>query len=867
MDGRDAMLELYRSEAAARTATLAAGLDRLAGQPADAAALGECAQAARQLRGAARLVKLDGAAELAGALERVFLAAQNNGLPLGPEHVQRLRPCVELLARSAEADPPDAEPEAVRAQLQALQGLHDSAAPAPPAPARPGPAAPLSGDTAMLELFRTEVDSQAAILTEGLLALESHPGSTEALAELMRAAHSVKGAARMVGVSAAVNLAHAMEDCFVAAQEGKLQLQGDDVDLLLQATDALKQAGAGEAAPTDALSEALRALLSGERTPRVTTPPAPQSAGPRTVKTAGAPAVRISAERINRLVGLAGELKVTHGWIRHYAESMQVLKRRQNELVAVIERLRTVLDADAVSDLAASLLNDAQRLADQCRRSLGERLGRLEDFDRRSANLSGRLNHEVIASRMRPFGDAVQGFPRLVRDVARGLGKQVELVIRGLDTQVDREILEKLEAPLNHLLRNAVDHGIESPQERLARGKPACGTIILEARHNAGMLAVSVSDDGRGVDLEALRRRVVEKNLVNDRMAAELSESELLDFLFLPAFSTRDQVTEISGRGVGLDVVHSVIQEMRGHVRSMTEPGEGMRVQLKLPLTLSVMRTLLVEVAGELYALPLARIDNILRVARNEIRTLEDRQFVTAADGSHIGLVDAAQVLEREGDGSGEDLLPAVVLGDRSQAYGLVVDRILGERELAVHPIDPRLGKVQDVAAAAITDEGTPLLILDVDDLLRTIDNLVTGRGLGKLRDAHGRSGPQGKRVLVVDDSLTVREVERKLLESKGYVVDVAVDGMDAWNTVRLGDYELVISDVDMPRMNGIELVATIKKDPRLRNLPVMIVSYKDRPEDRERGLEAGADYYLAKGSFHDDTLLDAVVDLIGEAH
>jgi two-component system sensor histidine kinase and response regulator WspE len=564
-------------------------------------------------------------------------------------------------------------------------------------------------------------------------------------------------------------------------------------------------------------------------------------------------------------MGLAGEFRVSAGWIRTHTASMLTLKKRQSELMVLLDHLQTVTEEHELGDRARTLLRDAQQKADDCRQALAARLAELDDFDRRTGNLSGRLSHEVISSRMRPFGDGVHGFQRMVRDVARSLGKQVDLRIVGTDTQVDRDILDKIEAPLNHILRNAVDHGLETPEERMAAGKPAEGTIVLEAMHNAGMLSIIIKDDGRGVDLDALRRKIVAKGMVSEGMARDLSESELLDFLFLPSFSTRDQVTEISGRGVGLDVVHNAVQEMRGQIRASTKPGKGLRLNLQLPLTLSVVRSLMVEIGNELYAFPLARVESILKVERSAIATVEDRQFITH-EGQHIGLVDATQVLGCDTGDRADDLLSVVIIGDRSQSYGLVVGRFAGERELAVRALDPRLAKVKDISAAAVTETGEPLLILDVDDMLRSIENLVSGRRLSKVRESEKGTEATGKRVLIVDDSLTVREVERKLLESRGYDVDVAVDGMDGWNTVRLGSYDLVISDVDMPRMNGIEFVGLIKTDPKLKALPVMIVSYKDRPEDRDRGLQAGADYYLAKGSFHDETLLDAVVDLIGEA-
>jgi len=285
-----------------------------------------------------------------------------------------------------------------------------------------------------------------------------------------------------------------------------------------------------------------------------------------------------------------------------------------------------------------------------------------------------------------------------------------------------------------------------------------------------------------------------------------------------------------------------------------------------LPLTLSVIRALLVEIAGEIYAFPLARIDHTLKLDKQAIDLVEGRQYFTL-NGQHIGIVTANQVLELDDAPHDNEVLSVIVIGDRNHRFGLIVDRFMGERNLVVRPLDPRLGKVRDISAAAFMEDGTPALIVDVDDLLRSIEILVNGGRLNKVsQGSEQETGRGAKRVLVVDDSITIREVERNMLQTRGYDVDVAVDGMDGWNAVRTGRYDLVISDIDMPRMNGIEFVSHIKQDPRLKNIPVMIVSYKDREEDRNRGLEAGADYYITKGSFHDETLLDAVADLIGAA-
>jgi two-component system sensor histidine kinase and response regulator WspE len=447
------------------------------------------------------------------------------------------------------------------------------------------------------------------------------------------------------------------------------------------------------------------------------------------------------------------------------------------------------------------------------------------------------------------------------------LGKQVRLELIGEATQVDRDILEKLDAPLGHLLRNAIDHGIESPDERHVAGKPAEGIIHLEARHSAGMLQIIVSDDGQGIDPDRLRQAVVERKLTTAEIAGQLTETELLEFLFLPGFTMKDMVTEISGRGVGLDVVQNMLKQVRGTIRVSTQPGKGARFQLQLPLTLSVVRTLLVDLGGEAYAFPLAYIIRTLKLPRDKIEMLEGRQHFNF-EGQPVGLVSAHQML-----GGGEptltgDELPVIVVGEPGNIYGLVADRFLGERELVVQPLDARLGKIKDVAAGALMEDGSPVLIVDIEDMVRSVDKLVSAGTLSKVqRSAAADAVETRKRVLIVDDSLTVRELERKLLDQQGYGVETAVDGMDGWNAARTGHFDLIITDIDMPRMDGIELVTLLKKDANLKSLPVMIVSYKDREEDRQRGLDAGADYYLTKGSFHDETLLQAVIDLIGEAN
>ncbi|MNK70374.1 Gliding motility regulatory protein [compost metagenome] len=753
----------------------------------------------------------------------------------------------------------------------------------------------------MLDLFRMEADSQTQILTDGLLAMERHAGDAAAVEAMMRAAHSIKGAAAIVGLQVVVQLAHGMEDSFVAAQHGRLKLTPERVDVLLSGVDLIVQlsrlddAGAeawlaANAAQIDQTLNAIAGIADLPELPALPPAPAPMPApaplppeaaepqapvasglageeaaatAPRTATGAGAPA-KAPAQNFDKLLSLASESRINAHQMHPFVGALQRFKRNQSSLFSAIEHLHEAIARSADPGLMEKSLLALQK-TQPLKQFMLEHIADIETYERRLLAVSQGMVDEVLALRMRPFRDGIHAFPRMVRDLARSLGKEVQLEIDGEDTLVDRDILAKIESPLNHMLRNAIDHGMEGPYERIDTGKEALGTIRMEARHRAGMLSIEISDDGRGVDLEKIRQSVIERKMASPAMAAALSPGELLEFLFLPAFSLKEKANQLSGRGVGLDIVHETIRQQNGTVRLESEPGRGFRALITLPLTQSIVRALVVDVHGEAYAIPIVKVESVVRVPQAAIHTLENKQFFELK-GEHLGLVSAAQVLELgEAANQAEDL-PVVVIGRGKQSYALVVDAIRGEQSLAVQAIDPIFGKMRDISAAALLDDGEPVLILDVPDLLLSIDKLLHEGGLHQLAQAGHAERRKAKRILVVDDSLTVREMERKLLLARGFDVDVAIDGIDGWNVVRSGEYDLVITDVDMPRMDGIELVSLIKKDLHLHKLPVMIVSYKDRPEDRARGLSAGADYYLTKGSFHDETLLDAVADLIGDA-
>lgn len=750
------------------------------------------------------------------------------------------------------------------------------------------------------DLFRIETENQTKVLVQGLIALESNTEAPEPLEACMRAAHSLKGAARIVNLPAGVELAHAMEDLFVAAQEGRLSLHRASIDLLFQGADLMlsiaknleveRNRGAGDKNP-DVVSflEMLREALDN---PGQGTTKAPYSAedmpgsspaetqmtmtgvvsSNATIRSADfdstSGVLRITAGNLDRLLGLASESLVASRQLKPFVESLLKIKRLHDGSLRAMDDLRESLAQAGNDERYARIHTDAEelrRLMQESQQMLSQRLVELEILDRRSTGLTQRLYDQALACRMRPFMDGVHRFPRLVRDLGQALGKRIRLEIVGASTQIDRDILEKLDGPLNHLLNNAIDHGIEPPEERAAMGKPPEAVITLAAHHKAGMLQLTISDDGRGIDLETLRSMIVKRQLSTDDMAGKLSESELLEFLFLPGFTMKESVTELSGRGVGLDVVLTMIKQVRGVIAASSRPGKGMQFRLQLPLTLSVIDTLVVTVREELYAFPLAHILATVKVKKEEVTSIEGRQHFHFK-GRQVGLATSHQILEGKDAEIDADDLCVVVAGEQEDIYGLIVDGFVGQRELVIQTLDPRLGKIRNISAAALMDDGAPVLILDVDDMLRSLEKITATGRLNTVRTGAHEDRKRSKRVLIVDDSLTVRELERKLLTQHGYEVEVAVDGMDGWNAVRAADFDLVITDIDMPRLDGIGLLKLIRQNPNLKSRPVMIVSYKDREEDRQRGLEAGADYYLTKGSFHDETMLQAVVDLIGEA-
>jgi two-component system sensor histidine kinase and response regulator WspE len=924
--GDTSLFDLFREEVHSHVATLNQGLLDLENDPANPQKIEPLMRAAHSIKGAARIVNIDAAVQLAHAMEDAFVAAQSGRIGITTADIDSFLRGTDLLAQlgqiaegKSNAWAADHATEIEELKERFRQIISGKVSPPTPVPSQPGastskqsarskhpsvsiPKEPfaLGDDYSMTGLFREETRVGLLALDTGLTKLESGSSEQGEIEALAQAARSITGAARIVQLAPISSLGQSLEGLFTALRNGTVAFTPLDGGLIAETMAFLAEAIQIEEEELSAWTEqhsAMAERLAAQLSERVSQPsslsmppvpvdvklaesvetpqqPAPDQPAlpPKAESPSPVPApaasgdavVRVAAQSLNRLMGLAGESLVQARWLDPFATTLLKLKKRDDELATLLDGLKQALADDGQEDQARTLAAEARRQSAVCQEVLAECISEFQDHAAQAEDLNSRLYREVIASRMRPFGDGCTGFARMVRDMARRLEKPVQLELAGQETAVDRDILEKLEAPLTHLLRNAVDHGIEPPAERKAAGKPETAVVRLEASHRAGMLVINVGDDGKGVDLRRLQAKVVERGLTTAELAAVMSETELLEFLFLHGFSTAGVVSEYSGRGVGLDVVQTTVRKVGGSVRISTQLGKGTRFQLQLPITLSVLRAVLVDIATEPYAFPHNRIDRLLRVPLTEVRSLEQRQFVTV-DNENIGLVSAAQLLDLPPSTPAGDELAVVLLGDHTGKYGLIVDAFRGEQDLVVRPLDPRLGKVPNINAAAILDNGSPVLIADVEDLIRSMDRHIQGNTLRRSGRAESEAVAR-KRVLVVEDSITVRELERQLLRNHGYEVTVAVDGQDGWNMLQAESFDLVISDIDMPRKNGLEMVQAMRHDPSLRNLPVIIVSYKERDEDRLRGLEVGANYYLTKSSFHDNTFLQAVQDLIGEA-
>jgi two-component system chemotaxis sensor kinase CheA len=463
---------------------------------------------------------------------------------------------------------------------------------------------------------------------------------------------------------------------------------------------------------------------------------------------------------------------------------------------------------------------------------------------------------------MLPVSTVFDTFPRLVRDISREYNKEIELEIYGGDTGLDKMILEDIKDPLLHILRNCIDHGIESPEEREIIGKPRTGKIVLSACHEGSRIAIRIEDDGRGIDPQKVKQIALQKKVITQPEAEKLSEREVLYLIFKPGFSTKEIITDVSGRGVGLDVVKKNVEKLKGSVMVDSEIGKGTVFTLMLPLTLATIHALIIKAGSETFAIPTVAIEETLRVSISQIKRIVDKDVVIV-NGRHIPVVRLIDVLGLPSVDVQKHYgakLPIIILNVDEVRIGFLVDELLREEEIVIKNLGEYFKDVHTAAGATILGEGEVVIILNVSELIKSAKAI---RETHLLEDIKEEQHPTYS-ILVVDDAVALRELQKSMLESAGYSVEVAADGQEAWEKAKSRHFDLIISDIEMPRMDGFQFTEALRKDEEYKDVPVIIVTAREREEDKKRGIEVGADAYIVKTSFDQSRLLEAVERLIG---
>jgi len=682
--------------------------------------------------------------------------------------------------------------------------------------------------TKYLDIFLKEAQEHLDSLQTNLLVLEKEPGNKPLIHELLRNAHTLKGSARMLGFEDISVIGHRMEDFLKEMEDGERSVDSAAIDLLLQGTDAISRMtealANGAESPVD-LDKFIAAFDQGfSTTDALLEAPKPEA------EILG-DTIRTSVKTLDSVVNLLGELIIN--------------KKRFEDKSAALKTLgRTSAGA-----VPAARIMEFQQAFEEDVLYLGY--------------IIQELHAEAMALRMLPLRTITEGFVRMVRDLSKAQGKEIDLEIRGEHIEIDRLLLESLKPMFLHMLTNAVDHGIERPEERIARGKPPKGTIRLTAHHEGNNVVIEIRDDGAGMDPAKIKAKALSRGIIDKDEAEMLKDEDALYLTLRQGFSTSEIVTDISGRGVGMDVVKMNIEKVKGNLILRSEVGAYTEVQLTLPLTLAVIDALMISCSGEQYAIPLSYVQETLKIRSSDIATVAGKEVLSVRNIT-VPLISLAQILgsEEQKTSITGGKLAAVILKQRDQIIACTIDKSHGTSEIVVKSLGGQLKKVRHTFGATIMGDGNPALILDVPDIFATAEG-ASSVGLRRSLQESQTYVSRGN-ILVVDDSITTRTMEKSILVANGYEVTIAISAEDALDKVGTANFDLVISDVEMPGLNGFELTARLRSIDEYRNTPIIIVSSLSRDEHKRKAIESGAQAYIVKGAFEQGTLLDTVESLIG---
>ncbi len=779
---------------------------------------------------------------------------------------------------------PNRSPDPASASTPVLSLVPDRAAePAPRSPGSPTPPAPAAPaqhawlpqvEEDMLELFFDEVDQRVEDLAMKLLDLEQKPDEAELVRDVFRDLHTIKGSAAMVGLEPMHRLAHGAEDLVGHLRDGQRRVDGAVIDALLAALDCLRDIAA-MARQRQVLDTDFALILDRLREPHAAAAaevdaagdepagagagrgqaPGAAGAAPRAVDRPGdaRPTIRVDFDKLDRLMNLVGELVLGRDGLRGALQSLGAVS---GELSA---GYRTAARSADTPGTLSRLRGELSRID----RVLGDISLDLEGATDRLDAASAALREQVMKLRMVPVRGVLRKHHRTVRDLATALGKRARLELSGEDTELDKVLVESLDEPLMHLVRNAVDHGIEPPDERIRLGKPAEGVIHIGAAHRGNQVLIRVQDDGRGLDPARLRRRARERDLLPQAELDALDDRQVLGLIFRPGFSTAIKVSAVSGRGVGMDVVRqTIVTELKGAIDIESEPGRGTAFLLRLPLTLAIIQVVLARAGGEIFAIPLDSVVRTVPCTPERIGHVQNRE-VLSVQGRPVPLVRLDQVLGLESDLYADPEQRAVVLTDvRGERFGLVCDHLLGKKEIVIKSLGPLLANVPCAAGATLLGERC-VLILDVPAVVERAAHGKAPRPHPAPRSTHAADeAGEAPHILLAEDSDAVRATLRQMLLDAGYRVTAARDGAEALEAAQRERFDLVSTDVMMPRMDGYELTRALRARPEYEDTPILMITSRGERIDRVRGFDAGVNEYITKP--HDRTLLiDAVRKLL----
>lgn len=750
----------------------------------------------------------------------------------------------------------------------------------------------------LLATFQVEADEHLKTMSSGLFELEKLPTGNlhqEVIEKIFREAHSLKGAARAVNHKQIEAACQSLESVFSELKGERLAVTPPLLDLLHQAVDAVAGLVGHTPDSTESRQTTIAILIrhledaihgrfsetdAGQQTHAI--PDMAASMAVSMPPNLGSETVRVSTQKLDVVMRQVEELLSPRlasvqraRELRETATSFTAWKKQRARIRPVLRLLERYVEGGDKGGGVARGLQELPKLLEYLEteqlfmKTLEGRLlnlSKLAERDQRMlVGMTDSLLDDVKEMQLLPFASLLETFPRFTRELAREQGKQVELVIKGSELEIDRRILQEMKDPLMHMLRNCLDHGIEMPDVRQGKGKTSHGTITVAIEQkDSGKIEILLADDGVGIDADKVLAAARKLGMVTAEQAEQLSEQEARALIFQSGVSTSTIITDVSGRGLGLAIVREKVEQLGGTVVLDTHANVGTTSRITLPLTLATLRGVLVSVGEQGFVIPSPSIERVARVSRDDIQTVENRETMTLG-GQAVALVRLGDVLELSGQRSTVEpqaKMPVVVLGTGLGHIAFCVDEVVGEQEVLVKPLGPQLARVRNVAGASVLGDGRVVPVLNVSDLLKSAVQQGTTPRMPAVQEP--LITLEKRSILVVEDSITSRSLLKNILESGGYRVTTAVDGVDAYTVLKTETFDLVVSDVEMPRMDGFDLTAKVRADKQLMDLPVVLVTALGSREHRERGIDVGANAYIVKSSFDQSNLLETVQRLIG---